>query len=397
MTALAAETRHRNARGIRRAAGFHVEFVRDWKRALARWNHISPPTPFQDPRWLDAWYTAFAKADGTDHVEPIIVIISDAATGAPAALLPLVRRSQKGIRIVEFADLALTDYNAPLLGSAAPSDPRAVRVMWEDLLAALRRMPGGADLLRLHKMPVALGGGPNPLALLDSAGPSALNGNIVTTGDDFDVYRYSLERTVRKELERSWRVFTRDTSATFKIVTDKIEALWILATMEVQQGVRMQHLGLNFILNSETCAAFYRNIVGDNLQNGYGVLSALTVGDEVVATLLGIRVGSRYVMVRISNAGDKWSNCSPGRLIIERTMAALHKDGVRQFDFSIGNYAYKRRFGVARLPLTDFTEALSWRGLPYALRDRAAQKLRPYPRLTAYLRRLLGKSTREEY
>ena len=41
-------------------------------------------------------------------------------------------------------------------------------------------------------------------------------------------------------------------------------------------------------------------------------------------------------MVRISNAGDKWSNCSPGRLIIERTMAALHRDGVREFDFSFG-------------------------------------------------------------
>jgi CelD/BcsL family acetyltransferase involved in cellulose biosynthesis len=258
-------------------------------------------------------------------------------------------------------------------------------------------MPGGADLLRLHKMPVDLDGRPNPLALLDRAGPCSLNGNLVATGEDFDAYRYSLERTVRKELERSWRVFTRDPTATFKIVTDKIEALWILATMEVQQGARMQHLGLNFILNGETCAAFYRNLVGDNLQSGYALLSALTVGDEVVATLLGIRIGQRYVMVRISNAGDKWSNCSPGRLIIERTMAALHKDGVREFDFSIGNYAYKRRFGVVRLPLTDFTEALSWRGLPYTLRDRAVQKLRRHPRLVAYLKRVTGRSVREEY
>ena len=75
------------------------------------------------------------------------------------------------------------------------------------------------------------------------------------------------------------------------------------------------------------------------------VVSALTVGEEVVATLLGVRNGSRYVMVRFSNAGEKWSTCSPGRLVIERTMAALHADGVREFDFSIGNYSYKRRFG----------------------------------------------------
>jgi CelD/BcsL family acetyltransferase involved in cellulose biosynthesis len=384
----------RHARAISRAARFRVEFVRDWKQAAARWNDISLSTPFQDPRWLDAWYAAFASFDS---VEPLIAVVSDAVTCEQVALLPLVRRVQNGIRIVEFADLNLTDYNAPMLTAAAPRDAMAARVLWRDLKAALKRLPGGADLIRLRKMPADLDGRPNPLALLDGANPSPLNGNVVTTGDDFDAYRYSLERTVRKELERSWRVFTRDPAAAFRIVTDQNEALHVLSTMEIQQSARMQHLGLNFILNSETCAAFYRNLVGENLRSGYAVLSALTVGEEVVATLLGIRNGSRYVMVRISNAGEKWSNCSPGRLIIERTMAALHKDGVRSFDFSIGNYAYKRRFGVAPLALADITAALSWRGMPYALRDRAVRELRRHPRLATHVGRALGKPpSREE-
>jgi CelD/BcsL family acetyltransferase involved in cellulose biosynthesis len=120
-------------------------------------------------------------------------------------------------------------------------------------------------------------------------------------------------------------------------------------------------------------------------------VSALTVGEEVVATLLGIRTGSRYVMIRISNAGEKWSNCSPGRLIIERTMAALHQDGVREFDFSVGNYAYKRRFGVQRLPLLDISSALGWRGWPHALRE-----LRKHPRFDAWLKRAAGKPLSHE-
>jgi CelD/BcsL family acetyltransferase involved in cellulose biosynthesis len=393
MTTMTVAAGNLDARGISRAR-FRIEFVRDWKQAAARWTDIGSSTPFQDFRWLDAWYPAFA---GADHVEPLIAMISDTATGEQVALLPLVRRVQNGIRIVEFADLNLTDYNAPMLAAAAPRDAVAARVLWRDLLAALKRLPGGADLVRLRKMPLDLDGRPNPLALLDGAGRCSLNGNVVTTGDDFDAYRYSLERTVRKELERSWRVFTRDPAAAFQIVTDRNQALRVLSTMEVQQGARMQHLGLNFILNDETCAAFYRHLVGENIGSGYAVLSALTVGEEVVATLLGVRSGSRYVMVRISNAGEKWSNCSPGRLIIERTMAALHKDGVREFDFSIGNYAYKRRFGVAPLALVDITGSLSWRGMPYALRDRAARELRKYPRLAAYLKRALGKEpSREE-
>jgi CelD/BcsL family acetyltransferase involved in cellulose biosynthesis len=394
MTILTAGARELAARKVSRAQCYHIEFAVDWEQAAAHFDDLCPSTPFQHPQWLEAWYGAFA---GTGHVEPLIAIVSDAATGEPIALLPLIRRRQKGIRIVEFADLSLTDYNAPMLTAAAPRTSKAARALWRDLTAALRRMPGGADLIRLQKMPADLDGKPNPLALLDGAGPCSLNGNVVTTGDDFDAYRYSLDRTVRKELERSWRVFMRYPAATFKIVADRNEALRILSTMEVQQGRRMQQLGLHFILNDEACAAFYRKLVGSGVDNGYVVVSALTVGEEVVATLLGIRAGSRYLMTRISNAGEKWSNCSPGRLIIERTMAALHKQGMREFDFSIVNYAYKRRFGVARLPLVDISAALSWRGLPHALRDRAARELRRYPRLAPYVRRALGKPpSREE-
>jgi hypothetical protein len=49
------------------------------------------------------------------------------------------------------------------------------------------------------------------------------------------------------------------------------------------------------------------------------------------------------------------------------------------------------------MPLVDVSAALSWRGLPYALRDRAARELRKYPRLAPYVRRVLGRaSPREE-
>lgn len=394
MAAMLAEAGHLTAREISRAEGYRVEFARDWKQAIARWNDIGSSTPFQDHRWCEAWYAAFADFP---EVEPLIAVVLDAATSEQVALLPLVRRLQNGVRIIEFADLNLTDYNAPLLTAAAPRHATRARVLWRDLLAALKRLPGGADLIRLRKMPVDLADQPNPLALLDAARPCPLNGNVVTTGDDFDAYRYSLERTVRKNLERSWRVFTRDPSAGFRIVTDRNEALRVLSTMGIQQGARMRHLGLNFVLDDETSVAFYRHLVGEGLDSGYAVLSALTVGEEVVATLLGIRSGSRYVMLRSSHAGEKWSHCSPGRLIIKRTMAALHQEGVRSFDFSIGNYAYKRRFGVVPLPLVDITAALSFRGIPHVLRDHAVCRLRRYPRLAACLGRLLGKpQTREE-
>jgi len=356
--------------------------VRDWKQAASRWNGGGHGTIFQHFHWLDGWYRAF------DTAVPLIAIISDAATDRQVALVPLIRHVKDGIRIVEFADLGVTDYNAPILGFAAPCDEIEARALCRALLTALRSLPDGGDLLRLRKMPANIGGTPNPLASLGRIGSCSLNGNLVVVGDDFDAYRASLKRM---ELPRSWRVFNRYPGAKFRIVADIDEALALLDTMDAQQHDRMKQLGLKFVLDDDCHAKFYRDIVKRGVSDGYAVVSALTCDDEVVATTLGIRRGSDYILLRISNAGKRWLNCSPGLLVIERTMAALHKEGVRQFDLSIGNYAYKRRFGAVQLPLVDVSIALDWRGLPYILRDHAVQRLRRYPRLNDRVRRALGR------
>ena len=56
------------------------------------------------------------------------------------------------------------------------------------------------------------------------------------------------------------------------------------------------------------------------------------------------------------------------------------------------------RFGAAQFPLTDVSVAISWRGVPYMLRDHAAQYLRRFPRLSAFVGRAVGKpGPREDY
>jgi CelD/BcsL family acetyltransferase involved in cellulose biosynthesis len=371
------------------AAGIQVDFVRDWRQAASRLNAGSHRTPFQHRYWLGAWYDAFPA------ISPLIAIVSDAATGRDLALLPLVCREQGGVRIVEFADLGLTDYNAPILGPLAPGDVTEAREICRALLAGLRGLPEAVDLLRMKKMPTNVGGRPNPLASLGRIGSCSLNSNLVVIGDDYDAYQASIKRM---QLPRCWRVFNRHPGATFRILTSADEALTLLDTMDAQQHQRMKQLGLEFVLNDGCRARFYRDIVGRGIAEGYAIVSTLICNGEIVATSLGVRQGAHYSLLRTSNAGRPWSGCSPGLLVVERTMAALHQQGVRKFDLSIGNYRYKRRFGASQFPLTDVSIAISWRGVPYVLRDRAARRLRRFPRLAALVGRALGRpAPREDY
>ena len=178
----------------------------------------------------------------------------------------------------------------------------------------------GVDLIRFKKMPLNVGGKPNPLALLGRTGSSSLNGNLVEMGDDLDAYNASIKKM---QMPRYWRVFNRHPGAAFRVITDLDEALALLDTMDAQQGDRMERLGLKFFLSDDCCGRFYRDLAARGLEAGYVVISALMCDEGVIATTLGIRQGADYVLLRTSNAGIKWSSCSPGLLTIDRTMAAL--------------------------------------------------------------------------
>jgi CelD/BcsL family acetyltransferase involved in cellulose biosynthesis len=138
--------------------------------------------------------------------------------------------------------------------------------------------------------------------------------------------------------------------------------------------------------------------VADGLAEGSVVLTALTRHDEVVATLLGIVRGATYVMLRMSIGAKEWSACSPGRLVILQTMKLLHARGCRRFDFSIGDYGYKRRFGATSRPLVELTVALSPRGWPHYAIERAKHLVRRNRALYDLARKVLvpGRSAAKE-
>ena len=104
---------------------------------------------------------------------------------------------------------------------------------------------------------------------------------------------------------------------------------------------------------------------------------------------LGVARGDHYAMVRLAAAQGEWKKCSPGRLMIERTMKELHAEGFRAFDFTIGDYAYKRRLGAVGEALVEVETALSWAGAPRVAMTKAKLAIKARPKLAAALRRMV--------
>ena len=107
-----------------------------------------------------------------------------------------------------------------------------------------------------------------------------------------------------------------------------------------------------------------------------------------MAALLGVARGATYVMIRICSGSGEWSNCSPGRLVITQTMQMLHAQGYRHFDFSIGDYAYKRRLGVSSRPLFRLRMVMSIRGLALLAYDQSKDFIKQHPAILTQAKRL---------
>lgn len=321
--------------------------------------------PFHGDAWLRAWFNTLGMSDGR---QPLWLAVQRQGAGgwADAMLLPLVQQRRHGLSEVAFADAGVVDYVAPIVAPdwhGGSHEAPAARALWAALGQALRRH----DLWRVEKMlPAALaenGATRNPLALAWRTQPGEMFGNQFTVNEAWDGWRRSLDKRVRKEIERCWRVFERSPVARFERVTDLAQAHALLDELEMQQSGRMAMLP-HYLLDRAPYRDFYRQLLAAGLADGSVVLTALRDGDALVSALYGVANGTRYIALRQSIGGDAWKACSPGRLLDEGTARHMHEQGLSTFDFGVGDYFHKTTLGMTPIPLRDACVALSLRGWP---------------------------------
>ena len=210
---------------------------------LQRASRLQAPgcLPFHGMAWLRAWFETLGSSEGR---QPLwLVVQRQAADGwVDAMLLPLVQQRRHGLREIAFADAGVVDYVAPLTADdwhGGSHEAPAARALW----AALAGVLAGHDVWRVEKMlPAALseaGGTRNPLALAWRTQAGEMFGNQFSVAGPWEDWRRGLDKRVRKEIERCWRVFERSPVARFEHVTDLPRALALFETLEQQQSGRM--------------------------------------------------------------------------------------------------------------------------------------------------------------
>ncbi|UCI07136.1 GNAT family N-acetyltransferase [Mesorhizobium sp. B1-1-8] len=304
----------------------------------------SAATAFQHPIWLALLYEKIVRRGAAT---PLIIVVRDDASGKLAMVLPLVRSRYMRLKVVEFADMRVSDYVSPVTDeqtfSRILADGRTV--------AAIRKQLKPYDLLRIGK----LGDRSLPLERLlgidkrESMGMSAYSSKLEAT---FESWReHQLDRSYRKELDKKSRQLGRIGEARFECADNPDAIRTTFDALKLYRGKRFDGSdGPADLLQQPSYFEFYLAVATEG-RSGFARTYTFWMNGKPIAGALGLaHRGSLLVILGgFDEAG--YRKQSIGSLTFERIAADCIARGDHSLDFTIGDEPYKLIFGGRPSPM----------------------------------------------
>ncbi|PAY07232.1 MULTISPECIES: GNAT family N-acetyltransferase [Bradyrhizobium] len=314
----------------------------------------SDATAFQHPLWLDSLYRKLAPAAAA---KPLVIVVRSRATGALAAVLPMLRVRRGPMRTIEFADLRVSDYLAPVCSiktfAELLQDGRTCQ--------KLRQLLRPFDLLRIPKlldakMPIEnLFGAPHR-SLMDT------NAYATVLAAPFEQWQLNaLGKSYMKELAKKWRQIHKKGTLTFSCCGDAASIGEAMDTMRKFRGPRFHAHGDGDLLQRPEYFDFYSSVALRGM-GSFTRLYAMKMDGNVIATALGLVHRDSLLVVMTAFDVEGYKSQSIGALTFESVAKDCIERGGRVLDFTIGDEPYKMQFGGQPTPMSSVTQAGSAAG-----------------------------------
>lgn len=310
-------------------------------------------TPFQTPGFLRSFYRNLPENCG-----PLVLSVTERASGRLAMVLPLLMREAAGVRHVEATDLGLSDYVAPVVADWFRPTAQEMAAIWRLLYDVLP----AADILSLKKVPARLARDrANPLAMLPGAMDMGITTKTLDLGDEESGDHY--RRTgLYKDGMRQLRKLGRLGAAEFRIAQTREEALAQFEHLLEQRLARFRALDRDDPLSQDEVRTFYREIVAEGVPSGEVLFGGLYLDGDCVATDLGLVLGDTHHGIFTTMKDGELRKLSPGTIAFMLILDETAARGIRYYDIGVGEFAYKGRLPGEEMPLYERHEALTLRG-----------------------------------
>jgi CelD/BcsL family acetyltransferase involved in cellulose biosynthesis len=297
-------------------------------------------SPFQHPAWLAAWARTFPDPDGE---RVFLVETREAASDRVVMRLPLALEDWGGVRVLRGWDRGTADYGGLILARDFAPTPAVFAGVWRSVLTVLPP----CDVLVLDKLPDRVGAGADPLLRVGTIERSFNSGHVLRLGEPGRPRAVeTFDGSMRRSLARKRRKLANKGALAFRLrpareAGDVLEALlgWRRDRFAAENADR----------DVGAVEAFWRRLAAEA---DIAHIADLSLDGRPLAAGFGTRTGESFQLLA-TGFDPAWKNWSPGLLLLEDLVDAAETDGVRIFDFTIGDEAYKLDFAVESVPLYD--------------------------------------------
>ncbi|TPK71226.1 GNAT family N-acetyltransferase [Mesorhizobium sp. B2-4-15] len=306
-----------------------------------------------------AWVEGIARWLMPKSADLLVVEVNDAATGAPAMLLPLMRRRALGHHVIEWLSCGVCDYSAPLLADARPWTQQSADAAW----AAVRAVLPPADRIHIAGIPQRIHGVANPLALLSASRDSIqIASGLAMDGEPETLIKRICKSSFAKNFHKHCRRFEQmgKLDLVEARTPDMVEKQF--ATLLELRLNRFRELGRFDLLTQAPVVAFYRDAALQGLSDGSVRLFGLRVGEAYLAVIYVLVMKGTLHALLLGIDQDAVANTPPGLTTIGKLMMWARARGLDYFDLSVGSQGYKQHIGASSAVLAELCEAMTLRG-----------------------------------
>lgn len=308
----------------------------EYERLFAR----SSATAFQHPIWLDRVY---ARLVSQSDAEPIILTGRRNKDNRLIFVLPLVRRRSGLLETVEYADMGVSDYNAPIvdrcleakIGGSPSLDGELRAAIYPAMLGRIQKMRGDtlAGLGLEHNVRYAFMG---------------FHAHEVRLHGPFSAWRKdAFSQSFSRFLDKKRKALAKKGAVEFKELDDAGSIRSAFATLRSFRKTRWA----DDLLKKEHYFDFYTDVAVQGKRAGLARTQMLTCGGRPVALLFGLAHAGQFQLLLVGFNIDEFRNFSVGKLIMESSIEDAIGRGETIYDFTIGDEAYKAEFGTRAMPM----------------------------------------------
>lgn len=378
---------------------FEISLHRDMETLETEWRMLDT-LPGNSLHHAYHWCRAWAATHASD-----LALLRITFDGELLLILPLEVARGRLFRTAKLIGTEHSNLNTGLFAhnaAAIITTPALAEALARAICDALR---GLADIVMLDRLPNDWRGDPSPFALFSGVtnpNPSfqlPLLGGIQPTLAQLNAKRR------RKKMRISERRLAEMGGYDYVVARKSDEAQALLDTFFRQKATRFATLGFPDVFQDPETQAFFHALaarVDDDVQ--LMELNAIRLrgeSDGRIVAVAGLSRKADHVICQFGSIDEAIAgDASPGELLFYRMIERLSGEGVRLFDFGVGDQPYKRSWCTIETPLRDIvlpvTLAGRLAGLRHYLVVRAKRAIKAnkavYGRIQRTRRRRQGKT-----